>query len=289
MSEVVAVIGTGRMGLSLGSALAQSDGVDALVYFGRSQEPPPHPLFEGSVPTSYRAGFGPIPHEVGLLLVAVPDDMVHEVANEVARTGPAPGGCVALHLSGALSTDVLAPLHGAGYAIGSLHPLQTVADPWSGAQRLRGCAYALAGEPAALMAGRRLVNALGGKPIVIPPALRPLYHAAAVFASNYVLAAAAVLARTLAEAGVAEEDAIAAVLPLMRGTMDNVEQLGFGAALTGPVARGDIDTVRLHLSRLSSRERTLYSAVGLETVRLARAAGLDPERADALETLLAER
>jgi predicted short-subunit dehydrogenase-like oxidoreductase (DUF2520 family) len=70
--------------------------------------------------------------------------------------------------------------------------------------------------------------------------------------------------------------------------MDNVEQLGFGAALTGPVARGDIDTVRLHLSRLSSRERRLYSALGLETLRLARAAGLDPERAQALESLLSE-
>jgi predicted short-subunit dehydrogenase-like oxidoreductase (DUF2520 family) len=259
-----------------------------LIYFGRSHEPPPHPLFDGTVPTSYRTGYGPLPGNVGILIIAVPDDVVHEVANDVARSGPVPRGCVALHLSGALSTDVLAPLHAAGYAIGSLHPLQTVADPWSGAERLHGCAYALAGEPAALMAGRRLVDALGGKPLVIPPALRPLYHAAAVFASNYILAAAAVLARALAEAGVAEKDAIAAVLPLMRGTMDNIEQLGFGAALTGPVARGDMDTVRLHLSRLSSRERSLYSALGLETLRLARAAGLDPERAEALEALLSE-
>jgi predicted short-subunit dehydrogenase-like oxidoreductase (DUF2520 family) len=92
----------------------------------------------------------------------------------------------------------------------------------------------------------------------------------------------------LAEAGVTDEDAVAAVLPLMRGTMDNVEQLGFGAALTGPVARGDIDTVRLHLARLSSRERRLYCALGLETVGLARAAGLDPDRARALEKLLSE-
>jgi predicted short-subunit dehydrogenase-like oxidoreductase (DUF2520 family) len=288
VSDVVGIVGAGRMGLSLGSALAESRGVDALVYFGRSHEPPPHPLFDGSVPASYRSGYGPLPTEIGLLVLAVPDDVVHEVANDVARNGPVPPGCVALHLSGALSTDVLAPLQAVGYAVGSLHPLQTVADPWSGAERLRGCAYALAGEPAALMAGRRLVNALDGQPLVIPPTLRPLYHAAAVFASNYVLAAAAVLARTLAEAGISEEEAVSAVLPLMRGTMDNVEQLGFGAALTGPVARGDIDTVRLHLSRLSSRERRLYSALGLETLRLARAAGLDPERAQALESLLSE-
>lgn len=288
MSDVVGIVGPGRMGLSLGSALAQSRDIDALIYFGRSHEPPPHPIFDGDIPTSYRSGYGPLPAKIGLLILAVPDDVVHEVANEVARCGPVPPGCVALHLSGALSTDVLAPLQAAGYAVGSLHPLQTVADPWSGADRLRGCAYALAGEPAALMAGRRVVHALDGLPLVIPPALRPLYHSAAVFASNYVLAAAAVLARTLAEAGIAEHDAIAAVLPLMRGTMDNVEQLGFGAALTGPVARGDIDTVRLHLSRLSSRERRLYSALGLETLTLARAAGLDPARAEALEALLAE-
>jgi len=193
---------------------------------------------------------------------------------------------VALHLSGALSTDVLTPLHTAGYMVGSLHPLQTVADPWSGAERLRGCAYAVAGEPGAMTASRALVAALDGQVLVIPPALRPMYHAAAVFASNYVLAAAAAIARTLAEAGVSEGDAVAAALPLMRGTMDNVEQLGLGAALTGPVARGDVDTVRLHLSRLSPRERRLYSALGLETVQLARAVGLDPDRAAAIEALL---
>ena len=72
----------------------------------------------------------------------------------------------------------------------------------------------------------------------------------------------------------------------MRGTMDNLEQLGLSAALTGPVARGDVDTVRLHLSRLSARERRLYSALGLETVELARAVGLDPERANAITALL---
>jgi predicted short-subunit dehydrogenase-like oxidoreductase (DUF2520 family) len=287
VSETIAIIGPGRMGLSLGSALIEARAVQGLLYRGRSHEPPPHPIFDGSGLVTYEAGFR-VPEGATLLILAVPDDAVHEVANDVARSGPAPRGCAALHLSGALSTDVLAPLGGAGYAIGSMHPLQTVADPWSGAGRLRGCAYALAGDPAALMAARRIVHALDGQPLVIPPALRPLYHSAAVFASNYVLAAAAVLSRTLAEAGVSEEDAIAAVLPLMRGTMDNVEELGFGAALTGPVARGDIDTVRLHLSRLSSRERRLYSALGLETVSLARAAGLDPERADALEALFSD-
>ncbi len=285
MSDRIAVIGPGRMGLALGGALMQDGEVESLTYFGRSPEAPPHPLFEAEG-VSYEMGVGPIPRETNILILAVPDDVLHDVANQVARLGEAPSPCVALHLSGALSTDVLTPLHTAGYMVGSLHPLQTVADPWSGAERLRGCAYAVAGEPGALTTARRLVTALDGQALVIPPAMRPLYHAAAVFASNYVLAAAAAIARTLAEAGVTEEDAVAAALPLMRGTMDNVEQLGLGAALTGPVARGDVDTVRLHLSRLSPRERRLYSALGLETVQLARAVGLDPDRAAAIEALL---
>lgn len=289
MSERVAIVGPGRMGLALGVALSQAREADSLVFFGRSLDPPPHPLFDGEAEqVFYRMGFGPIPEDTTVLLLAVPDDALHEVANHVALSGRTPRGCAALHLSGALSTDVLAPLHAAGYSVGSLHPLQTVADPWSGAERLTGCAYAVAGEPAALSAARRIVDSLGGHALVIPPALRPLYHAAAVFASNYVLAAAAVVARTLAESGIPEDEAVAAALPLMRGTLDNVEQLGFRAALTGPVARGDIDTVRLHLSRLSGPERRLYCAVGLQTVQLARAAGLDPGRAEQLEALLGD-
>ncbi len=284
MKDRLAVIGPGRMGLALGGALHHVDALERLTYFGRSPEPPPHPLFDRE-DVEYRMGIGRPAEDTTVLLLAVPDDALHTVANEVAQSGPAPRGCVVLHLSGALSTDVLAPMHAAGYTIGSLHPLQTVADAWSGVERLRGCSYAIAGEPGALAACRRLVLAVGGRPMVIPPALRPLYHAAAVFASNYVLAATATVARTLAEAGISEEDAIAAALPLMRGTMDNVEQLGLGSALTGPIARGDVDTVRLHLSRLSPRERGLYSALGLETVRLARAVGLDPGRADVLESL----
>ena len=81
-------------------------------------------------------------------------------------------------------------------------------------------------------------------------------------------------------------EALPAILPLVRGTLDNLEHLGISAALTGPIARGDVDTVRRHLARLSPRERTLYSALGLEALELAKAAGLDARRAAELEALL---
>ncbi len=287
MSDRLAVIGPGRMGLALGSALLQADALDRLTLIGRSPEQPPHPVMDSSL-VDYRVGVGPPPAETTVLILAVPEEALHDVVNDISRPGPRDGHCVALHLSGALSSDILSPLHDAGYTVGSLHPLQTVADPWSGADRLRGCAYAISGQPGALTAARRLVDALDGQALVLPPALRPIAHAAETFASSYVLAAAAAFARVLAEAGVAEDEAIAAAVPLMRGSIDTLDQLGLRAALTGPLARGDLDTVRLHLARLSPRERRLYSALGLETLQLARAVGLDPARADAIEALLAE-
>jgi predicted short-subunit dehydrogenase-like oxidoreductase (DUF2520 family) len=88
------------------------------------------------------------------------------------------------------------------------------------------------------------------------------------------------------EAGVGESDALHALLPLVQGTLENLDKLGVGAALTGPIARGDADTVRLHLARLSDSDRELYCGLGRELLRVARAAGLDAAKAAELESLL---
>ena len=290
--ENVVIIGPGRMGLALGAALRDADAVERLLYVGRALEPPPHPLFDaaaadGSAGAEYRVAPIPVPGGTSILILAVPDSTLSDVAYDVATAGPAPAGCAAFHLSGALSTDVLAPLHQAGYSVGSIHPLQAVADPWLSGDRLMGAAFALAGETHALNAGRRLVNALGGLPLVIPPTLRPVYHAAAVMASNYVIALLAVAARLLEDASVDSANVLPALLPLVRGTLDNLEHLGIAAALTGPIPRGDADTIRLHLARLSAEDRALYCRLGLELLRLARQTGLDERRAADIESLLA--
>jgi predicted short-subunit dehydrogenase-like oxidoreductase (DUF2520 family) len=275
------------MGLAIGAALAGAGAVRRLIYFGRDVEPPPHPLFSGgAVEADYRIGPQAVPSGTRAVLLAVPDDQIADVAQALAQMGPAPEGCVALHLAGAVSTEPLAPLHAVGYAVGSLHPLQAVADPWTGGDRLIGSAFALGGEPAALAVARRLVYALGGRPLVIPANQRVNYHAAAVVASNYLVTLASTAVRMLREVGVDEADALPAILPLMRGTLENLEHLGLASALTGPIARGDIDTVRAHLARLSPQDRELYCALGRETLQLAFAAGLDGRRAAELMTLL---
>jgi predicted short-subunit dehydrogenase-like oxidoreductase (DUF2520 family) len=278
------------MGLALGAALVHAGAVDRLIFYGRSLEPPPHPIFEpGTLSAEYRIGPHPVPAGISIVILAVPDAALAEVAFDLAQAGAPPRGCAVFHLSGALSTEVLAPLHAVGYTVGSLHPLQAVADPWLSGDRLVGAAFAIAGEPAAVAAARRLVDSLSGRALLVPPQRRPVYHAAAVVASNYLLALVSFAVRLMAQAGVSEEEAVPALLPLIRGTLDNLEKLGVPAALTGPIPRGDVDTVRLHLARLSDEDRLLYCALGREMLYLSRLAGLDEQRAGELEALLEHR
>ena len=208
------------------------------------------------------------------------------MAHALAGQGDAPPRCAAFHCSGALSVEVLAPLHSRGYHVGSLHPLQALAHSVTGAERLRGSWFAISGEVEATAVARRLVAELGGSPLTIPVARRPLYHAAAVVASNYLPALLASAARLLMIAGVDEDKAVPALLPLMRGTLENVAELGLAAAPTGPISRGDVETVRLHLRSLPDREGRVYRDLGREVVKLAEARGLDRDSAEALRELL---
>jgi predicted short-subunit dehydrogenase-like oxidoreductase (DUF2520 family) len=285
MADQFFFVGPGRAGLSLGYALKQADSLHSLTFCGRGLDPPPHPLF---IQGTARYVFGlerPGPGTTAVIL-SVPDEALPEVSLMLAAQGDAPPGCVAFHMSGALGTDPLAPLVGRGYGVGTLHPLQALADPMLGAEQLFGVAFAVSGDPAAVSVARRLVNTLGGAILQIPLSKRPLYHAAAVFASNYLMVLLDAAGRLMAQAGVPPDEAVAAVLPLAKGSLENLSRLGPEHALTGPVARGDVETVRLHLKSLPPRERALYSVMGRELVELARLGGLDEDRAEELLTLM---
>lgn len=287
MAEHLYFVGPGRAGLSLGYALWQADAVDALTYCGRRPDPPVHPLFIEGIA---RYVFGLEQPEPGTTAVflSVPDEVLPEISMALAAHGEAPGGCVAFHLSGALGTDPLAPLMGRGYGIGTLHPLQTLADPLLGARQLQGVYFATSGDPNALATARRIVHYLGGVSISVPVARRPLYHAAAVFASNYLAGLMNAAGRLMAQAGIPEDEALAAILPLARGGLENLERMGSVQALTGPISRGDMETIRLHLRTLGRRERALYACMGLELLHLAREGGLSGEKAEEIRMILEE-
>ena len=274
MKDRLVILGPGRLGLALGYALWQADSVDTLEYQGRRPEPPSHPLFTQSV-ARYIFGLKRPSAETTGVFLAVPDDVVPELAQALAAQVEAPEGCAAFHLSGALSTDALSPLHAVGYHVGSFYPIQTVAHPVTGADRLPGSTVAIAGERQALHVAQRLLRALQCPSLSVPTRSRPTQHAAAVLGSNYLAVVLASAYRQLGSAGVSGEEAMEALLALARGTIDNIEEMGLGRALVGPVTRREVETLSLHLRSLDPRSKEIYKVLGRELIEL-----LAPEEGD---------
>ncbi len=267
MTDRLVIVGPGRLGLALGLALWQADGVESLEYQGRRPEPPSHPLFNQGVA---RYVFGlerPSPGTTAVFL-AVPDDVIPEIARAIAAQGEAPERCAAFHMSGALSTDALSPLHAVGYNVGSFYPLQTVAHSVTGAERLAGSSVSIAGEPPALQVAQRLLGVLGCRALSVPARYRPSQHAAAILGSNYLAVVLASAYRMLGSAGVSGEDAKVALLALARGTIDNIEEMGLERALVGPITRGEVETLSLHLRSVDPRSGELYKVLGRELIEL---------------------
>lgn len=272
-------IGPGRVGLALGYALAVTGDDIALSYHGRRPEPPTHPLFSQGR-AEYHYGLDHPPADTTAVFLTVPDAVLPELAIALAGRGRVETGCPAFHCSGALAADALEPLHRSGYSVGTLHPFQAVASGLSGAERLQGAYFAVSGEPEALVVARRLVARLGGRWMTIPTDRRSLYHAAAVMGSNYLVALLEAAARLLREAGVSPADAEGALLSLAQGTLANVQEMGARDGLTGPIMRGDVDTVALHLRAMGSEGAAVYTALGRRTLALV---------GDRLEPSVAER
>jgi hypothetical protein len=280
------IIGAGRAGLALGLLLFRSGAFPDLVCIGRRARAPEHPLFSGPAPAvRYRSG---VPAPVGPLagvLLTVPDAAIPELARELAVL-PLPPATAVLHLSGALGLEALQPLAATGCSPGALHPLAVLADPVEGADRLRGAWWGLEAEGSARALARRIVHVAEGQLLDVPPGARAMYHAAAVFASNYLVALLGVAERLMGAAGVPADAARAALCSLGVGTVESVAARGPVEALTGPLMRGDVDTVRRHLASLSETERSLYCSLVPPTLALARQAGLSDHEALRITRLL---
>ncbi len=182
---------------------------------------------------------------VDVVIVATPDAAIASVAQAIR---PVPD-TVVVHLSGARGLDVLAP-HARRAAV---HPLMTLPDARIGAAALRGSWFAIAGDEVA----QHIVDALHGRAFTVADEHRTLYHATAVVAANHTVVLLAQAERLAQTIGVP----VAAFFPLVRASVDHVEHLGAAAALTGPAARGDHETIERHLAALPASERPLYRAL----------------------------
>jgi predicted short-subunit dehydrogenase-like oxidoreductase (DUF2520 family) len=265
------------MGQGLALALRQSQRPVFLVSRTKHPVAAPLRLHEGG----RRDAIG----QASTVLLAVPDAAIAPIAAELAGAGEIEPRHAVLHLSGLLDRRSLAPLASSGASLGSFHPLQTVSDPASAPARLRGAYAGIEGDASALMAGRELANSLGMTAVPIPPGAKPAYHAGAAIAANFTVVLAAVAERLAVSAGVRPDVARKLYLPLILGAAANLE-LGSSAALTGPIRRGDAETVAAHLRALSPGDRELYLLLAREALRLAREAGLSSEAAERVARVL---
>ncbi|MDA0352289.1 MAG: DUF2520 domain-containing protein [Chloroflexi bacterium] len=222
-----------------------------------------------------------------LVFLAVPDDAIEGLSSGLAwRSGQA-----VVHLSGGRGLEVLAMATAAGAVAGCLHPLQTFPggeEPARARARFNGiaCGVEAAAPLDALL--EAIVDDLGGHSFRLEGVDRAAYHAAAVFVSNDVVAAMGAATRAWALAGLAEADARAALSPLLQATAAAIAGRTLPEALTGPVARGDVETVRRHLQSLAGDPALhgLYRRLGAELLRLE--LGHSPETASALSELFNE-
>jgi predicted short-subunit dehydrogenase-like oxidoreductase (DUF2520 family) len=233
--------------------------------------------------------YSELPQHVTRVLIAVSDDALPIVAAQLAEAGMRTGA--ALHTCGVRGPEALAALAAQGVSCAALHPLQTVSTPEHGLRVLPGAAFAVTGGGLAATWAERVVVLLDGVVLPIAAAQRPLYHAAAVLASNYIVGLIDSAVTLLGVAGVPEDKALRAIAPLVHVGVSDALTLGPVAALTGPIERGDTEMVSGHLRALAEAPATvreLYRAAGLQLLDLARRRGLAAAKASRLEGLLQE-
>lgn len=251
MSETVSIVGAGRVGRALGRRLHEL-GWHVGAVTGRSIST------ARAAVRVIGAGqpLGGPTHQVlnsRVVLITTPDSAIEGVAKNLAQLGGSEwSGKAVLHTSGALDSSVLQPLADLGAATGSIHPMQTFSN--QNIPDLANCMFGIEGGPAALRVARKMVHQMGGVAVRLSGANKAAYHAAGSFACAYVLALMEAATRLLMTQGFKRRQAMRALLPLTRQTLDNFERVGPLAAWTGPLARGDYSTIERHVKALADFE-----------------------------------
>jgi len=221
-----------------------------------------------------------------LVFITTPDDAIAEVAAELRWHDKQN----VVHCSGAHSVDILAPAERHGPNTGCFHPLQTFASIEQAIDNIPGSTFAVEAEEPLLTMLQDMAAALEGNSVLLKADDKVLYHAAAVFACNYLVTLVKLATDLWQTFGVSQAQATKALMPLLRGTLSNIDNVGLPNCLTGPIARGDLGTVGRHLEALEKGNQSvlrIYKELGLQTIPISLAKGkIDSQRAGELQALL---
>jgi predicted short-subunit dehydrogenase-like oxidoreductase (DUF2520 family) len=280
VSERVFIIGPGHVGRGLFRAFRAS-GVEVVGLHGKR-------------PSGVATSTGALPKELAsanVVVVCVRDPQLDETIDEViaaSRDGRLARGTVILHTSAIAEPAGLRTLNESGFPGGTFHPLVPFSDPEVAAELLRKGWVGIDGENGARSTSRRLAGHIGARTLDIPAGKKPAYHAAAVISSNFPVVLASVAGHLLHDIGVPDSSAYQAVESLMSGALANMKQALPDDALTGPIVRGDVETVGKHLRALEKHGQALavYRALSAAAVEIARYRAVDPKKLAALAGML---
>ncbi|MBI2851075.1 MAG: DUF2520 domain-containing protein [Chloroflexi bacterium] len=221
-----------------------------------------------------------------LVFITTPDGVIPLVASEVRWRA---GQCV-VHCSGADSTATLEPARKLGARVGAFHPLQTFASVKQAIDNLPGSTFAIEAEEPLLTTLKEMAEALGGHSIELKAGDKVIYHAAAVIACNYMVTLVKLATDLWQTFDIPREEATRALIPLLKGTLNNIENVGIPQCLTGPIARGDTGTIQKHLKALNEVAPAVlstYRELGRQTIPVALAKGkISIQQAQELEEIL---
>lgn len=221
-----------------------------------------------------------------IVFITTPDDVIAETVSELKwRAGQS-----VVHCSGAVSLGALDPARQAGASVGSFHPIQSFSTVEQAKESLMGSVFAIEAEGNLSTTLKEIVKAFQGSWILLKSEDRAIYHTSATVVSNYLVTLVNMAADLWETIGLSREEAIKALIPLIRGTVNNIENIGLPDCLTGPIARGDMGTIRKHLNALDEKApeiATIYREIGYNTVPIALAKGkIDERKAAELRKLL---
>ena len=261
MSRTISIIGAGRVGQTVAKRLHKLGWqIGAVVTRSRQSARAAVRAIGAGTP---HATLTPEALDADVILLSVPDDVVENVAQKLAKISRAAlakksRATIILHTSGALDHRVLAPLARRGAATGSMHPMQTFSG--RAAPRLQGVIFSIEGAPAACAAAQKIARSLGATPVIIKSHHKPAYHASGTVVAGHALALVESATQMLLQIGFTRRRASQALLPLIRQMLDNYESLGPHAAWTGPLSRGDYATISKHAKALSRFPREFQDA-----------------------------
>ncbi len=276
-------VGAGKVGKTFGTYLSQN-GHEVVGYYSKTYD---HAI-EASLSVKGVAydSLEKLLQNVDVVLLTVTDQMIHEVSRELCSLKGIENIKFVIHMSGALSSSVLERYQGVSYA--SIHPMQAFANVEEALEQMPNTVFGLEGDDDAVSTFEVLLKNMGNEVIKLTEAQKVNYHLAAVIASNYLVTLVHLGLKQMNAIGIDENTGIKALLPLIKGTLANIEAFGTERSLTGPIARGDYKTVEAHLQAMDKEAEALYKHLGRATLELVQTNELSVEKVQALRHLLEE-